>query len=140
MTPNSAGLIAGLSTFLGIWLGHAAVRKVESFAPALWLPMLFFAGAGLALEYFSLQVSSRGLSACLGILGITLLWDAFELTRQQKRVRKGHAPANPRNPRHARILAEYPAATPLNPLKREPVVHPLSAGADISAPGPMVKP
>jgi hypothetical protein len=47
--------------------------------------------------------------AVLGILGITLLWDALEMTRQQRRICKGHAHANPDNPRHARILEQYPA-------------------------------
>jgi hypothetical protein len=70
-------------------------------------------------------VSSLGLSAACGILGTTLLWDALELRRQERRVRKGHAPANPRNPRHARILAESPAATTLNLLKREPLGRPV---------------
>ena len=54
------------------------------------------------------------------ILGITLLWDALEFTRQQKRVKKGHAPANPHNPRHAKILAEHPTATTLDLLKHLP--------------------
>jgi hypothetical protein len=57
----------------------------------------------------------------LGILGITLLFDSFELVRQQKRIMKGHAPANPDNPRHAKILREYPSATTLDLLKREPM-------------------
>jgi len=57
----------------------------------------------------------------LGILGITLLWDAFEIYRQQNRVKHGHAPANPNNPRHARFLADpHFHATTEDLLKCEP--------------------
>ena len=54
------------------------------------------------------------------ILGVTLLWDALEFFRQQKRIKHGHAPANPNNPRHAKILAEYPDATTIDWLDRNP--------------------
>ena len=52
---------------------------------------------------------------------MTVLWDALEFTRQHRRVVKGHAPANPSNPRHARILAEHSNATTLDLLKRDPL-------------------
>ena len=55
-----------------------------------------------------------------GILGVTLLWDSFEFYRQQKRIKHGHAPANPKNPRHSKILAEYPGATIVDWLDRNP--------------------
>ena len=51
---------------------------------------------------------------------MTCLWDAYEFFRQQKRIMKGHAPANRSNPRHARILEEYPPATPIDLLGRDP--------------------
>ncbi len=72
------------------------------------------------MEFLSLSIANRPLSVVFGILGITLLFDALELTRQQKRIKKGHAPANPNNPRHARILAAHSSATTLDLLKREP--------------------
>jgi hypothetical protein len=121
MAVNVLGPVAAASAFLGIWLGHVTVRKVEYISPTIWLPTVLFASAGLGLEIASLSTSSRAVSLSLGIIGITLLWDALEMTRQQRRVRKGHAPANPSNPRHALILTEYPAATPNNLLKREPL-------------------
>jgi hypothetical protein len=117
---NWVGLVAAAATFFGVWCGHVAVRKIEFVSPTIWLPTLIFAVMGLATEYCSLITDNSPLSAALGILGITLLWDALEFTRQQKRVKKGHAPANPHNPRHTRILAEYPAATTADPLKRVP--------------------
>jgi hypothetical protein len=118
---NTLGLVAAFSAFLGIWFGHVAVRKIESISPTIWLPTLIFAVAGIALELFSLSAVNRPLSTIFGILGITVLYDAFEFTRQQRRVRQGHAPANPSNPRHAKIQAEPNShATTLDLLKREP--------------------
>jgi hypothetical protein len=29
---------------------------------------------------------------------MTTLWDSFELMRQEERIRRGHAPANPNRP------------------------------------------
>jgi len=120
MTLNPLGLASALAAFLGIWLGHVTVRKVEAAAPILWPPILIALALGLGLETWSLVTDSRIISAFTGILGITVLWDALEFVRQEKRIKKGHAPANPTNPRHARILTVYPAATTINLLKREP--------------------
>jgi hypothetical protein len=114
---NTLGVIAAFSAFLGIWLGHVAVRKIEFLSPTLWLPTAAFAVLGILLEYWSLITDHWSLNTTLGILGITFLWDALEFTRQQRRVCKGHAPANPRNPRHASILAKHPTATTVDLLK-----------------------
>jgi uncharacterized protein DUF4491 len=127
MQINSLGLIAALTAFFSIWLGHVSVRKIEFISHTIWLPTLLFASAGLALEYGSMLTASRALAVVSGIAGITLLWDALEFTRQQRRVRKGHAPANPRNPRHAIILAASPHASTLDLLKREPLGRAVSA-------------
>ena len=121
------GLVAALSAFLGIWLGHVGVRKIESVTPTIWLPATVALALGLLLEAWSLLTGSLTVSAAAGILGITLLWDALEFIRQERRVKKGHAPANPANPRHVRILAAYPAATTLDLLDRDPVGHPVTA-------------
>jgi hypothetical protein len=87
----------------------------------LWPPILISVFLGLALEIYSLITVNRLLSVASGILGVTVLWDALEFVRQERRVKKGHAPANLSNPRHARILADYPEATTLDLLKRAPV-------------------
>ena len=121
MTFNFVGLAATLATFLGIWVGHVSVRKVESIAPSIGLPSLIYLLLGLGCEVGGLLSRQPALSAGLGILGITFLFDAFELVRQQRRVVKGHAPAHPENPRHAKILAENTSATTHDLLKREPV-------------------
>lgn len=114
---NTLGLIAAIAAFLAVWFGHAAVRKIEFISPTIWLPTLLFAAAGLALEWLSLSTFNHRLSIVPGILGITLLFDALEFTRQQRRIREGHAPANLHNPRHVKILAKYPAATTADLLK-----------------------
>ena len=121
MEMNTLGLVAAVTAFLSIWMGHVAVRKIEFISRTIWLPTISFASLGLFTEYFSLTTFHRPLSTALGILGITLLFDAFEFNRQQNRIRKGHAPANPRNPRHAAILADlHFHATTQDLLKREP--------------------
>ena len=120
MELNLTGLIAAISAFLGIWLGHVSVRVIERSAKRLWQPIVIALTLGFALEICSLFTDHWLLNTALGILGITILWDALEFVRQEKRVTKGHAPANPSNPRHAQILTNYPAATTLYLLKREP--------------------
>jgi hypothetical protein len=118
---NTLGLTAAVTAFLSIWFGHVIVRKVESISATIWLPTSIFVALGLVTEYCSLMTDNLSLSTVFGIFGITLLFDAFEFTRQQNRVKKGHAPANPNNPRHARFLADPNLhATTQDLLKREP--------------------
>jgi hypothetical protein len=119
MTLNAIGLVAALATFYGVWFGHVTVRKVEYRAPDLRVPMSVAIVIGLALEVVALSSDSLYVSGACGILGMTALFDALEFRRQFKRVKKGHAPANPTNPRHAPLLAEGKATT-IDWLKREP--------------------
>ena len=118
---NTLGLTAAITAFLAIWIGHVAVRKIEAEAHDIRPPMLIAITLGLLTEYGSLITDNWSLKTVFGILGITLLWNAFEIYRQQNRIKHGHAPANPNNPRHAKILAEHPTATTLDLLKRDPV-------------------
>lgn len=120
MEINWTGAAAALATFIGVWLGHVTVRAVEARAVSLRIPVAICIGLGLGLEIASLFTRSAPAAAALGILGLTVLWDALEFGRQERRVKSGRAPANPANPRHARILAAYPAAGTVNWLKREP--------------------
>ena len=126
MELNSIGLVAAASTFFGVWFGHVVVRKIESISRTIWLPTLVFAAVGIILEWLSLSTFNLALSTASGILGFTFLWDALEFTRQQNRIKKGHAPANPNNPRHARLLRDHAAATTLDFLKRDPIGKPVS--------------
>ena len=128
METNFIGLVAAVSAFLGIWFGHVGVRKIDSISPTVWLPTVVALALGVGLECWSLLADSVYVNTSTGILGMTVLWDAIEFTRQHHRVIKGHAPANPANPRHARILTEYASATTLDLLKRDPVGRQVSSG------------
>ena len=127
MELNFIGLSAALATFFGVWWGHVSVRKIEREVVKLWIPALIALVLGLGLWFASTLTSSLPLSAAGGILGVTLLWDALELYRQQNRIKHGHAPANPNNPRHAKILAEYSEATSVDLLARNPIGRPYTA-------------
>lgn len=121
MELNFIGLAAALTTFFSIWAGHVLVRVIEYRSASIRLPAASFATAGILLLIGTFLSASLTLSAVLGILSITTLWDAYEFPRQQKRIIKGHVRANPSNPRHVRILEEHMTATTLDLLKREPI-------------------
>ena len=121
MEINWLGPASATATFFGVWIGHVAVRKIEREVTRLWIPTVLALLAGIGLELASFLTSSLIISTICGILGVTLLFDALEIAvRQPKRVKKGHAPANPNNPRHAHILGKHPEATTVDWLKREP--------------------
>ncbi|MGZ9223469.1 MAG: DUF4491 family protein, partial [Anaerolineales bacterium] len=103
-----------------------SVRRIERQVERIWIPSTIALVLGIGLELVSLWTSSLVLSTICGIVGVTLLWDALEFYRQQKRIKKGHAPANPNNPRHARILAIHPGATTFDWLARDPSGGPYS--------------
>ncbi|HEX5838061.1 MAG TPA: DUF4491 family protein [Anaerolineales bacterium] len=126
MDINLVGLASAGATFLGVWIGHVSVRKIEREVERIWIPSAIALLLGIGLGLLSLWTPSRALSAFCAILGVTLLWDALEFHRQQNRIREGHAPANPRNPRHARILAAYAQATTIDWLDRDPRGEPVS--------------
>jgi hypothetical protein len=125
MNLNWIGLLAACSAFSGIWIGHVAVRKIEYRSTTIWVPSLSVFLLGMLFETVALLSSSLQVSAATGIFGITLLWDALEFWRQHRRVEKGHAPANPNNPRHAQILAGSGAATTTDLLNRDPIGRPV---------------
>ncbi len=120
MTLNWMGVVAAAAAFAGIWAGHVTVRKIDWASPTVWLPTVLALMLGLALEAGALLSRSQLVSGALGILGITVLWDALEFTRQHHRVARGHAPANRANPRHARLLAAGGGATEIHWLDRAP--------------------
>ncbi len=128
MTLNWIGVVAAAATFFSIWFGHVGVRKIEAASPTLWLPTAIAVALGLALEIGALLSGNLYLTGALGIVGMTVLFDALEFTRQHNRVKHGHAPANPNNPRHARLLAEHKSATTTDWLKREPIGRPMEIG------------
>lgn len=93
-TLELAGPILALVTFLTIWGGHVMVRIVHYYTGTKLAPVVF--GAGMLLLLASTQTAFDTLGAGMGIIGLTMLWDAFEIHRQEGRVRLGHAPLNPR--------------------------------------------
>jgi hypothetical protein len=117
---NLVGLASALATFFGVWFGHVLVRKVERETVSLRIPISLTFVFGVALGAFSFLTPSLILSAVSGIFAMTLVWDSYEFIRQQKRIKRGRAPANPNNPRHAKILAEYPDSTTVDWLHRDP--------------------
>lgn len=127
MDLNLTGLVAALATFLGIWWGHVAVRIIEARLTDIRPAMIIAVLLGLGMWTGALLTDWMPLSAALGIFGVTLLWDGYEFYRQEKRIKIGHAPANPHNPRHARIMAVYSSATTVDLLNRDPVSRPVDA-------------
>lgn len=127
MEINFIGLGSAAATFFAVWLGHVSVRKIEREVERIWIPSLLALTFGILLELASLRASSLVLSTICGIMGVTLLWDALEFYRQQNRIKEGHAPANLKNPRHAKILASHPKATTFDWLARDPRGVPFSA-------------
>jgi hypothetical protein len=113
-----AGPVLAGVTFLTIWWGHVLVRIVHYHFGTKPAPVIFV--SGLLLLLASTQMQSDVLSAALGIVGLTLLWDAFELHRQELRVRQGHAPLNPAvHKKAAGILAADLSATLSEEERRE---------------------
>jgi hypothetical protein len=117
---NPIGIITAVTTFLTIWFGHVMVRKLESRLESIAPAVIIFILLGLLFEICGLLVESNTVSAIFGIVGFTFLWDALEFFRQEKRIKVGHAPANPNNSRHASILAQYSSSTTVDLLNREP--------------------
>jgi hypothetical protein len=96
MTLQWTGLVLALITFGTIAFGHVAVRKLNYLYGTKPAPYVLL--TGLAFLFLSLQMNNDLTSAALGILGMTTLWDSFELVRQEERIRRGHAPQNPQRP------------------------------------------
>ena len=96
MTLQWAGLVLAVLTFGTIGLGHVAVRKLNYRYGTKPAPVFLVLGLGFLV--LSLPVTSNLASAALGIVGMTTLWDAVEFIRQEERIRRGHAPANPNRP------------------------------------------
>lgn len=126
-----AGFWMAVATFLGIWWGHVGVRWLEAHSTSIVPPMIVLSLAGFGLNVYALFAPNLALAGVCSIIGITMMWDAFELYRQQKRVLKGHAPANPRNPRHAAYLATGSPVTTEDLLDREPIGRPLGTSGKV---------
>ncbi len=91
---NFAGIILGASAFIIIGVFHPIVIKAEYYlGKGCWW---MFALAGLAFCAAALYVSDTVLSSILGVVGFSCFWSILELFHQEKRVKKGWFPANPK--------------------------------------------
>lgn len=125
---NTIGMVCALATFLNIWMGHVFVRWAEQRFNNIFTPVALCICAGLGFITGALLSHGMTISAVLGITGLVFLWDGFEFMRQEKRVIKGHAPANPANPRHQRLLRQHAMASPVHWLALQPIGRPFTEG------------
>ena len=91
---NCAGIIVGLATFLIIGIFHPIVIKAEyHFGKQCWW---VFALAGVGFAILSLFINSLVWATISGVTAFSCFWSIHELIEQEKRVRKGWFPANPK--------------------------------------------
>ena len=94
---NFTGLIFACITLAAVGLGFLWVIKLEYYVGAhLAWPVGIFGGV---VVLASLIVPGFAASAVVGILGGTIVWGATELPDQEKRVKDGIFPANPKKRR-----------------------------------------
>lgn len=96
MTLQWGGAVLAVITVLTISLGHVFVRRANYHYGTK--PGPFVLVFGVMFLAISLLVSDQLLSAVFGIIGVTTVWDGIEFYRQEKRIRRGHAPENPARP------------------------------------------
>lgn len=91
---NYTGIIIAVSTFLVIGLCHPLVIKTEYYygTRPWWIYLL----VGIASMAAALFVENIIFSSILGVIGASLLWGIGELFEQEKRVKKGWFPMNPK--------------------------------------------
>lgn len=91
---NFEGIIVGLLTFFIIGIFHPIVIKAEyHFGKECWWVFLL---AGLAFAALSLFIDSFVWSTVVGVVAFSSFWSIHELIAQDKRVKKGWFPANPK--------------------------------------------
>ena len=94
---NFTGLIFAGITLAAVGLGFLWVIKLEYYVGAHLAKPVGMLGGVVVLA--SLVVPGFTASAVVGILGGTIIWGATELPDQEKRVRNGIFPANPKKKR-----------------------------------------
>lgn len=91
---NFTGIIIGIASFLMIGAFHPIVIKAEyRFGTSCWWAFLL---AGTASAAGSLFVQHYVWSTLLGVFAFSCFWSIFEVFEQEKRVKKGWFPANPK--------------------------------------------
>lgn len=88
------GLALGIFTFLIIGLFHPLVIKAEYyFGTKSWWAFLIM---GIIAAVASMFVKESFVSVLLGVVAFSSFWSILEVFEQEKRVKKGWFPANPR--------------------------------------------
>ena len=91
---NFAGIILGASAFVIVGLFHPVVIKAEyHFGKRCWW---MFALVGLGFCVAALFADNTVVSSISGVIGFNCFWSIWELFQQEKRVKKGWFPANPK--------------------------------------------
>ena len=91
---NFDGIILGVSAFLIIGLFHPIVIKAEYyFGKGCWWVFVLVA---ILFGAASIMVDDTIVSAILGVFSFSSLWTVLEIFEQEKRVKKGWFPANPK--------------------------------------------
>ena len=89
-----SGIVIGAISFLSIGIFHPIVIKAEYyFSKSCW-PV--FLAAGTVLMALSTQIHHTVLSAGTAGVGMSCWWSIVELYEQEKRVKRGWFPANPK--------------------------------------------
>jgi hypothetical protein len=93
-TYHLAGLFIGICTFLIIGLFHPVVIKAEYYwgTRCWWLFLLLGIGGIIA----SFSVDSIVWASLWGVFAFSSFWTIKEIFDQEKRVKKGWFPKNPR--------------------------------------------
>ncbi len=93
-TYNLWGLLIGASTFLTIGAFHPLVIKAEYyFGVNSWWAFLV---AGFIFMGLSVLATHSFLSIMAGVIAFSCFWSILEVFDQEKRVKKGWFPANPK--------------------------------------------
>lgn len=93
-THNLSGLVIGILTFLIIGCFHPLVIKAEYYlGTKSWYIFLILGIVGVV---FSLLVKDILLSVLAGVFAFSSFWSILEIFEQEKRVKKGWFPNNPK--------------------------------------------
>lgn len=89
-----AGLFIGICTFLIIGLFHPLVVKAEYYwgTKCWWIFLIW----GIIGVIASLSVTNVIISSLLGVFAFSSFWTIKEVFDQEKRVKKGWFPKNPK--------------------------------------------
>ncbi|KAA6350063.1 hypothetical protein EZS27_002527 [termite gut metagenome] len=88
------GFIIGICTFLIIGLFHPLVVKAEYYwGTKCWWFFLLLGIGGIVVSFSTDDIL---ISSLLGVFAFSSFWSIKEIFEQEKRVRKGWFPKNPR--------------------------------------------